>query len=143
MQGINYSFPKSHRLCSHIVISDLFLNGQSFVSYPFRVVYLETPFDEDVNSKILISVSKKKFKRAVWRNLIKRRSKEAYRLNRKEFSTFLNENNKQIAFALVYLPKEIVDYKTIEKGMVKTLNRLMTKGIVKDLDQERNTEQEN
>ncbi len=126
MQGVNYSFPKSHRLCSHIVISDLFTQGKSFICYPFRIVYLETTLEEDVESKILISVSKKKFKRAVWRNQIKRRCKEAYRLNRNEFSCFLKENNKQIAFALVYLPKEILDYQTIEKGMVKTLNRMMS-----------------
>ncbi len=125
MREANYSFPKSLRLCSHNTISDLFTNGEAFVCYPFRVVYLNVAFDDHADSKVLISVSKKKFKRAVWRNLIKRRCKEAYRLHRKEFSIFLQENNKQIAFALVYLPKEILDYHVIEKGMIKMLNKLM------------------
>ncbi len=124
MREAKYPFPKSLRLCSHNTISDLFTKGEAFVCYPFRVVYLDTTFEDNVDSKVLISVSKKKFKRAVWRNLIKRRCKEAYRLNRNEFSEFLQDNNKQIAFALVYLPKEILEYHVIEKGMIKMLNKL-------------------
>ncbi len=131
MQGASYHFPKGHRLCSHNVITDLFLKGESFVCYPFRIVYMEATLEDDIEAKVLFSVSKKKFKRAVWRNLIKRRCKEAYRLNRLEFLSSLKENNKQIAFALVYLPKEILNYNVIEKGMIKTLNRLEAQLLTK------------
>ncbi len=126
MATTDYSFPKSDRLCSHIIIEKLFNQGSSFVSYPFRVVYLKTELPSDTESQVLFSVSKKKFKRAVHRNLLKRRCREAYRLNRNPFKTFLKDTNQQIAFACVYISGEQLKYSTIEKGIKKTLIKLQS-----------------
>ncbi len=120
------SFPKAERLCSHNVINDLFSNGKAFVSYPFRVLFYETELPKEVDSQILFTVSKKKFKRAVHRNLIKRRSKEAYRLNKAPLTQFLENHPQQIAIAVVYIASESLSYSKIEKGMVKTIQKLIT-----------------
>ncbi len=76
-----YTFPKRERLCSIKSIDSLFSGGESFIAYPLRVVYrIETENDETQRSaSLLISVSKKKFKRAVKRNRVKRLIREAYR----------------------------------------------------------------
>ncbi len=124
MTQSNFSFPKSDRLCSHHIIEDLFTKGQSFTCYPFRIIYLETELEENLPSKILISVSKKRFKRAVHRNLLKRRCREAYRLNREMFIQDVLQSKKQIAFAMVYIASEQLSYSVIEKGMVKALKKL-------------------
>ncbi len=124
MANSNYSFPKSDRLCSHILIEKLFTQGKSFVSYPFRVVYLPTELPSETEAQVLFSVSKKKFKRAVHRNLLKRRCREAYRLNRNDFKEFLNNSNQQIAFACVYISGDKLRYSTIEKGIKKSLLKL-------------------
>lgn len=60
----------------------MFAGGsRSFSIFPLRVVWL--PAEElDVQASILISVSKRRFKRAVKRNRIKRQIREAYRLNK-------------------------------------------------------------
>jgi ribonuclease P protein component len=121
------SFPKTERLCSHTLIEELFTKGSSFVCYPFRIVYIVSPLTEDVSSQVLFSVSKKRFKRAVHRNLLKRRSREAYRLNRGELMSYLSENNQQIAFAAVYISSEQLSYTVIEKGMKKALKKLQEK----------------
>jgi len=126
METPDYSFPKADRLCSHIIIEKLFTQGKSFVSYPFRVVYLKTELPDETGAQVLFSVSKKKFKRAVHRNLLKRRMREAYRLNRNTFKTFLINSNQQIVFACVYISGEQLSYSTIEKGMKKSLIKLQS-----------------
>jgi ribonuclease P protein component len=124
MASPNYSFKKTERLCSHNVIEALFTTGSSFVCYPFRVVYMQTELPDDIQSQVMFSVSKKRFKRAVHRNLIKRRSKEAYRLHRHKFTSFLKEEHQQIAFAMVYLPSDQLPFTAIEKGIKKALIKL-------------------
>ena len=69
------------RLKRHI--EQLFNDGQSVHAYPVRAVWLDVPFD-GVPARMMVSVPKKNFKRAVDRNLIKRRIRSAYRLHRDE-----------------------------------------------------------
>ncbi|TLX73088.1 ribonuclease P protein component [Labilibacter sediminis] len=135
MTHSQYTFPKAERLCSHNIIEELFTKGDGFVCYPFRVVYLKTSLTEEVNSQVMFSVSKRKFKKAVDRNLLKRRCKEAYRLNRKDFSDFLISSNQQIAFAMVYISSQRMPYSSIEKGMKKALLKLQEKLSVNNNNQ--------
>ncbi len=127
----SFQFPKKDRLCSHIVIEQLFEKGSSFVCFPFRVIYLSTELPEEVSSQVMFSVSKKRFKRAVHRNLLKRRCREAYRLNRSDFKELLDQEGQQIAFALVYISGDQLPYANVCKGMKKSLNKLKDRLIEK------------
>jgi len=127
MNTDDFSFPKSERLCSHNIINEVFSSGKAFVCYPFRVIYLDTELPQDVHSQVLFSVGKRKFKRAVHRNLLRRRSKEAYRLHRQGLQTLLKEKNQQIAIAMVYISSSKMSYDSIEKGMIKALDKLCQK----------------
>ena len=82
MENKRYTLSKEERLSWKRYIDLLFEKGQSFVAFPLRVVYL--PLEEEMSApvSILISVPKKKFKRAVKRNLIKRQVREAYRVRK-------------------------------------------------------------
>ncbi len=64
-------------------IEQLFDEGQSMYVYPIRARWLDIPYD-GVPARMMVSVPKKFFKRAVDRNLIKRRIRSAYRLHRDE-----------------------------------------------------------
>lgn len=119
-----FTFPKNERLCSHAVIEQLFAKGASFICYPFRVIYLPAQLPQDVPAQVMFSISKKRFKRAAHRNLLKRRCKEAYRLNRKQFMETQRKNDQQIAFAMVYISSEQLPYSKICKGMIKSLSKL-------------------
>lgn len=97
----------------------LFQQGSGGFVFPFRyVVFAES--DELFEVEVLFSVPKKNHKRANVRNLLRRRTKEAYRLNK----SILYECGKlaSLDLALIYSSKEVVDYKTIENAVRKILS---------------------
>jgi ribonuclease P protein component len=72
-----YTFKKEERLCSKVLIKKLFDQGAAISQAPFRTLWMETSFEAKVPLQIVISVPKKRFKRAVDRNTIKRQIREA------------------------------------------------------------------
>jgi ribonuclease P protein component len=120
------TFRKSERLSGEKLIDTLFTTGNTFVVSPFRVIWLEFDFTEKSPAKILISVSKKRIKGAVERNLVKRRIREAYRRNKKSFYDFLIQNKKKCVFALLYNTSEVLTYKETEGKIILLLNRLQS-----------------
>lgn len=124
-----HTFSKKEKLCSDKTIGSLFLSGESFVAYPLRVVYLlhDETDAENQYASVLISVSKKRFKRAVKRNRIKRLVREAYRLNKSHYTDLLKIHNKRIDIAFIYLKNELAEYSEIEKSILKTVTQLKDK----------------
>ena len=82
MVNRRYTLSKEERLSWKRYIDLLFAKGQSFVAFPLRVVYLAVEEETLAPVSILVSVPKKKFRRAVKRNLIKRQVREAYRVRK-------------------------------------------------------------
>lgn len=73
----NFFFPKSEKLCSDKLIDRLFTEGNREIgSFPVRLVYLQVSTEEISGINILVSVSKRHFKRAVKRNRVKRQLRE-------------------------------------------------------------------
>ncbi|MCO4292323.1 ribonuclease P protein component [Solitalea sp. MAHUQ-68] len=120
------TFKKEERLCSKLLINELLQNGSSFLLYPFRIVWLPVQVNaQNSPAQILISVSKKRFKRANKRNRIKRLIKEAYRLNKQQllYST-LSQNNLCIVFMCSYIGNDIFTFEELEKKLKLMLIRL-------------------
>ena len=118
-------FPKKQKLCSEKVIERLFENGKSISEKPFRAIWNFKENNDNVFVKSLIVVSKKRLKLAADRNAMKRRIKEAYRLQKKQLELFLESNNQQLNLAIIYQEEEILDYKTLEEKINLLLNRLI------------------
>lgn len=113
-----FTFKKEERLFKEKIIQELFDKGSSFYLYPFKVFFLLNRDRQYPHHQILISVSKKNFKKAVDRNLIKRRIREGYRLNKNQ----LGDQNK-LVIAYIYSAKEILPSAQIHERLVKTFKR--------------------
>lgn len=118
---ISYSFPKEERLRSKKLIAELFGKGSSFNLYPLRFVYLKHPQPEATTPQILVSVSKKYFKKAVDRNRIKRLMREAYRQNKAKLK--LEEGYLIKVLGIIYIGKEKSAFDLILKKLNLGLER--------------------
>ncbi len=120
-----FTFTKKERLCSKKQFDKLFAEGTSFLVYPLKVVFVETESKNNFPAQVAFAVSKKLFKRAVKRNLLKRRMREAYRLNKPEF--YLRCGDKKLALIFIFIGKEILSYQQIESAMKKALVKISEK----------------
>ncbi len=125
---------KSERLDKKKVIEKMFTGGsRSFSVFPLRVVYL--PVKElDADASILISVSKRRFKRAVKRNRVKRQIREAYRLNKHELLGVLAEKQCRLAVAFIYISDQLVESSVIEDRMKTALARVAESVVKSDAE---------
>jgi len=122
---MNQTFKKEERLFGRKIIDELFLRGKSFSVHPFRIIWLEIKLNASHPVQIVISVPKKKIKKAVKRNKIKRQIREAYRKNKYFLYEHLEKTRKQIAMMIIYTQTEEMTYKEIEKKIVITLQHFV------------------
>ena len=117
-------FRKAERLCSKKLIEELFRSGRSFYSYPFRLVWVKVENPLPYYAQIAISVQKRIFKKAVDRNLLKRRIREGYRKNKFCLYNGLKQNKTHIVLMLIYSSSDILSASEIEERIIISLNRL-------------------
>lgn len=114
---------KSEKLCSRTAINEVFISGSSVISFPLRVVFREAN-DGVAIPRFMITVPKKKIRKAVGRVLLRRRIREAYRLNRSILNEALPDRHNGVEMVFLYLDKEIADYKIIEFKMQDLLRKI-------------------
>lgn len=121
------SLSKSDRLCSEKLITGLFTGGKGHFRYPLRLVYRKVDTTYITNqAQVAFSVPKKRFKRAVKRNLLKRRMREAYRLQKADFYGRLEAINSKVIFMFVYASSDVLSYSTISKSMNQLLDEMVS-----------------
>ncbi len=118
---MQFTFKKSERLSRKKDIQELFQNGSSFFLFPFKILYITQLHADIPFHHILLRVPKKYHKKAVARNLIKRRLREAYRKNK---HLLPSPKEKKYFIAYIYVCNDVLTFKEIENKLKQVLLRL-------------------
>ena len=103
----------------------MFKEGKSFGQYPLRLIWVELEDPAEFPVQFTVSVPKKKFPRAVQRNQLKRKVREAYRLHKHRLYQQLKEDERYYGWMLLYVAKEAVPYAEIEQSMRRIIPRFV------------------
>lgn len=126
------AFPKSQKLCGETTIDRLFREGTGFSRFPIRVVYIinnerragEHPL------RMMVSVGKKRFKRANKRNRVKRLVREAWRHHKDKLQTALETAGVQgMHVAIVFLANELPTYDAVDSAVAKVIDKLASAAL--------------
>jgi ribonuclease P protein component len=117
------TFTKSERLCSKVIIDEVFETGKPIVGPSFKLIWKKAGSFQKVPAQILITVPKRNFKKAVDRNKIKRRIREIYRKHKNIL--YLKIGAETYYLMLIYTGKNIIEYKEAEVKIIKLLERLI------------------
>lgn len=119
------TFSKDERLTSKRLFTQLLQSGTSFFVHPFKVVWLDTEHAGSKPVQVAISVPKKKFKRAVDRNRVKRVTREAWRKNKQELYEALEQKSRKGVLLLVYTANTQPVYIELEGKIKSIIQRLI------------------
>lgn len=120
---VRFTFKKEERLKSKKIIDKLFSEGNSFLSFPLKIVYCKAELPSKYPVQAAFSVGKRNFKLAVHRNQIKRKIRETYRFKKHELYAVLAD--QQIAVFFVFIGKEIPKYEEVDIAMRRGLKKLI------------------
>lgn len=121
----SFSFSKNEKLCGEIRIGKLFSEGKAFIVFPLRVVFLKSDEHSGTSVKVMISVPKKKIRKAVDRNRIKRLIREAYRINKPAFVSEIKEKDLHLHIAFTYVSDKESDFSHINEKIHLALGKIL------------------
>ena len=121
---MDFKLKKDEKLCSRTAIEQIFGEGRSLMAFPLRAAYRLRPRGEKP-VQFLISIPKKRIRKAVGRVTLRRRVRESYRLNRRQLlQPELDNHGLGVDIAFVYLDTSLAPYSVINEKMTSLLQRI-------------------
>jgi ribonuclease P protein component len=123
--GTSNIFHKKEKLSHKETIDSIFQkNGESIFHPPLLFVYLKKELKTPYSCQLLVSVGKRKFKKASDRNRIKRQITEIYRLQKQRIYQAI-KGDAQYAIGIIYLGKELPEYQILEKKLTLSIDEFI------------------
>lgn len=120
---MNYRLTKADRLRGRTAINNLFAHGQSLMAFPLRAV---VSVNDSGNTRMMVSVPKKRIRHAVDRVRLRRLVREAYRLSRHRLLDEALAGGRGADIAFVYLDTTVATMDVVAARMENLLTRLAT-----------------
>ncbi|MCD8282872.1 MAG: ribonuclease P protein component [Prevotella sp.] len=125
----SFTLCKEERICKRTETERLFSgNSRRITVFPIRAVFTET--EREIGApwvKMMVSVPKKCFKRAVKRNRVKRQLREAYRHLKHYFSALKTESGTTLLVAFVWMDNKLYASEEVKQRMEKLICRICEK----------------
>jgi len=120
-----FSYNKFEKLKSRKQIELLFAKGKSISAFPVKVFYLPVEYTPEHPVQVGVGVSARNFKKAVDRNTIKRRMREAYRLHKLPLHEQLVAQQKSVAVFILWIDKQIPTTAALQDLMPTVIEKLI------------------
>ncbi len=127
-----HSLRKDERISGKLTFQKIISDGKSYFKYPFKFYWRFSNGDQKYPIQIGISISKKNIKKANKRNLMKRRIREVYRLNKHIFYKKPEDENIRIQLLIIFLADKPISFIEIRNSLITCLNDLILKVCEKD-----------
>src|ERR1700756_1563615 len=121
---MRFTFKKEERLYGHAALENVYENGKHLYCNNIKILFIEVPQSTYPACRVVFSVPKRNFKKAVDRNVIKRRMREVYRNHKHLLYEHLAEKQKSIHIYLIYTSKQIIAFDELKENVVQALQLL-------------------
>lgn len=127
MAHCKHTYGKAQKLKSNLVFDRVFAEGEKIKAFPILARHTTSSFDANVPFQVATTVSKRRFRKAVSRNRIKRLMREAWRLEKHRLETDWTKGDPQGALVLIYVGREIPTFENCADTIRKIVDVLLEK----------------
>jgi len=124
---MRFTFKKEERLTGHAALEHVYTKGKHVHTNSIKIIFVEVPQSEQPACRVVFSVPKRSFKKAVDRNLVKRRMREVYRHHKHLLYKHLAEKQKHIHIYLIYTSRQIMPFDELQENLVQALQILLSR----------------